>query len=139
MTVTVSVALALNLELDFGLTSIIQFVHVDTNTSIPPASAQLNATQIAVMKGSHWRIWMVGPEILFSTYQWFFWRFIARSGSIQRVLAQLTLPQRGCVGQTAGPEVAPPSVVNGHNCTEVCSVGSGISSAASRYYCEGKR
>ena len=32
-------------------------------------SAQLNATQIAVMKGSHWRTWMVGPDILFSIYQ----------------------------------------------------------------------
>ena len=26
---------------------------------------------------------------------------------------------------------------NGHNCVEVCSVGSGISSAASCYYCKG--
>ena len=60
-----------------------------------------------------------------------------RSGSIKRVLAQLTLPQRGCVGQPAGPEVAPPSVFNGGNYTEVCSVGSGISSASSRYYCKG--
>ena len=63
--------------------------------------------------------------------------FFARSGSIKRVLAQLTLPQRGCVGQPAGPEVAPSSVFNGRNCTEVCSVGSGISSAAICYYCKG--
>ena len=33
------------------------------------ASAHLNASQIDVMKGSHWRKWMVGPEILFSIYQ----------------------------------------------------------------------
>ena len=33
--------------------------------------------------------------------------------------------------------MAPPSVFNGRNCIEVCSVGSGISSAASRYYCMG--
>ena len=31
----------------------------------------------------------------------------------------------------------PPSVFNGRNCIEVCSVGSGISSATSRYYCKG--
>ena len=54
-----------------------------------------------------------------------------RSGSIKRVLAQLTLPQ------PAGPEVAPPRVFNGRNCIEVCSVGSEISSAASSYYCKG--
>ena len=33
--------------------------------------------------------------------------------------------------------MAPPSVFNGRNFIEVCSVGSGISSAASRYYCRG--
>ena len=33
--------------------------------------------------------------------------------------------------------MAPPSVFNGRNCIEVCSVGSGISSAAIRYYCKG--
>ena len=66
-----------------------------------------------------------------------FWRFFARSGSIKRVLTQLTLPQRSCVGQPEGPEVAPPTVFNGRNCIEVCSVGSGISSAAIRYYCKG--
>ena len=66
-----------------------------------------------------------------------FLRFFARSSSIKRVLAQLTLPQRGCVGQPAGPEVAPPSVFNVRNCTKVCGAGSGISSAASRYYCKG--
>ena len=26
------------------------------------AGAHLNATQIAAMKGSHWRMWMVEPE-----------------------------------------------------------------------------
>ena len=67
----------------------------------------------------------------------FFGGFFARSGSIKRVLTQLTLPQRSCFGQPEGPEVAPPSVFNGRNCIEVCSVRSGISSAASRYYCKG--
>ena len=61
----------------------------------------------------------------------------ARSGSINRVLTQLTLPQRSCVGQPEGLEVAPPSVFKGRNCIEVYSVGSGISSAAIHYYCKG--
>ena len=39
------------------------------------ASAQLNASQIAVMEGSHWRIWMVGPEILFLINQCCFLAF----------------------------------------------------------------
>ena len=76
------------------------------------------------------------PEIIFSIYQCCFLAQFARSGSVKWVLAQLTLPQRGCVGQPTGPEVAPPSVFNGRNCIEVCSVGSGICSAASRYYCK---
>ena len=80
---------------------------------------------------------MVGPDILCSIYQCCFLAvFLARSGSIKRVLTQLTLPQRSCVGQPEGPEVAPPSVFNGRNCIEVCAVGSGISSAAS-CYCKG--
>ena len=76
-------------------------------------------------------------HIIFDISLLFFAVFLGRSGSIKRVLAQLTLPQRGCVGQPTGPEVAPPSVFNGRNCIEVCSVGRGISSAAIRYYCKG--
>ena len=60
-----------------------------------------------------------------------------RGGSTKRVLAQLTLPQRGFVGQAARPEVAPPSMFYGHNFIEVRRVGSGMASSASRYYRKG--
>ena len=80
---------------------------------------------------------MVGQKFYFRSINVVFWRFFAQSGSIKRVLTQLILPPRSCVGQPEGPEVAPPSVFNGRNCIEVCPVGSGNSSAASRYYCKG--
>ena len=57
-----------------------------------------------------------GQKFYFRSINVVFCRFFSRSGSIKRVLAQLTLPQRGCVSQPAGPEVAPPSVFNGRNC-----------------------
>ena len=79
---------------------------------------------------------MVGQKFYFRSIDVVFCRFFARSGSIKRVLTQLTLLQRSCVGHPEGPKVAPPSVFNGRTCIEVCSVGSGISSAASCYYCK---
>ena len=85
--------------------------HKHINSS---ASAQLNATQIAVMKGSQ--------KFYFRSINVAFWRFFARSCSIKWVLTQLTLPRRSCVGQ---PKVAPPSMYNGRNCIKVWSVGSG--------------
>ena len=66
------------------------------------ASAQLNATQIAVMKGSHWRPWMDGPEIIFSIYQCCFLAGFSRSGSIKRFLTQLTSTLRRSAGGTRG-------------------------------------
>ena len=47
--------------------------HKHINSS---ANAQLNAAQTAGMKGSHWTTWMVGPDILFSIYQCYCWRFL---------------------------------------------------------------
>ena len=47
------------------------------------------------------------------------------------------LPQQGSVGQAAGLELAPPSVFYGHHFIEVCHVGSGMASSASRYYRKG--
>ena len=71
--------------------------------------------------------------------------FFALSGSTKRVLAQLTLPQRGFVvqalrhssGQAAGPELAPPIVFYGHSCIAVRCVGSGMAYSASLYYHKG--
>ena len=77
---------------------------------------------------------MVWPEILFSIWKCF---FFARRDSTKRVLAQLSLPHRGFVGQAAGPEVAPSSVFFGHHFIEVRCVGSGIASSTSRYYHKG--
>ena len=47
------------------------------------------------------------------------------------------LPQQDSVDQAAGLELAPPSVFYGQNFIEVCRVGSGIASSASRYYRNG--
>ena len=89
------------LPLIYKYTSVCARRHKHINSS---ASAHLNATQIAVIKGRLWRIWMVGPEFFFLIYQCCFLAvFFARSGSIKRVLTQLTLPQRSCVGQPEGP------------------------------------
>ena len=79
---------------------------------------------------------MVGPEILFSIYQCCFLagfcaKWLHKAGSSPTNLTSARL------GRPAGPEVAPPSMFNGCNCIEVCNVVSGISSAASRYYCKG--
>ena len=62
-----------------------------------------------------------------------FLAFFVRGGSTKRVLSKLTLPQQGFVGQAAGPEVAPPTVLYGHHFSERRCVGSEIASSASRY------
>ena len=67
----------------------------------------------------------------------FFGVFLVRGSSTKRVLAQLTLPQRGYVGQAAGPEVAPPSVLYGYNFIEGHCVGSRMASSASSSYRKG--
>ena len=71
------------------------------------ASAQLNATQIAVMKGSHWRVWMVGPDILFSTYQCCFLavfcaKWLHKAGSSPTNLTSARL-RRSAGGTGGGP------------------------------------
>ena len=80
-----------------------------------------------------------GSGILFSIY-----KYCKQIGTTKRVLAKLTLPQRGFVGQAlrhsrqaAGLEVAPPSVLYGHNFIEVRCHGSRMASLASRYYRKG--
>ena len=101
-------------------------------------SASLNATNIAVMKDSHWPTWMVGPEFLFSINKCYFCGFFcARWLHNACFIVQLALHQRGFVGQAAGPEVAPPIVFYGHNVIQVRCVGSAMASSASRYYRKG--
>ena len=63
---------------------------------------------------------MVGPELLIVIYKCcFFWRIFARGSSAKQLRAELTLAQRGSVNGPAGPEVAPPCVLHGHNFIEV--------------------
>ena len=57
------------------------------------ASAPLNATKIPMMKVSHGRVVMFGPELLFLMYKcWFMACFCARQCA-QRLRAELTLAQ----------------------------------------------
>ena len=75
---------------------------------------------------------MVRPEFLFPSINVVFWWFFARCSSTNRVLAQVTLPRRGCVVQAAESEMAPPSVLYGHNCIDVRCVVSGMAPSANR-------
>ena len=55
------------------------------------ASAPLNATEIAVMKVSHSRVVMFGPELLFLMYKCCFLACFCTSQHAQRLRAELTL------------------------------------------------
>ena len=91
----------------------------------------LNATKIALMKGVHWRMRMVVPELLFSIYKCGFFCGLFAPRWLHK--AQPTLPRGGFGGKAAGPEIAPPCVFYGHDCIEVRCIGSGMASSASRY------
>ena len=65
---------------------------------------------------------MVGPEILFSIYQCCFLEFYCVKWLHKAGSSPTNLTSAGCVGQPSGPEVAPPSVFNGRNCSEAVTI-----------------
>ena len=79
-------------------------------------NATLNATKIGVMKVGDVEVVKVGPELLFLIYKCVFFGIDAK-----RLRVELTLAQCGSVSDgPVGPEVAPRSVLHGHNFIEVC-------------------